>query len=202
MYPTRIWGHLSGETKLSDNSSCYYCFSLTNTLSVYRQDGQGRWDLLPGMYLASSEPIVIAGNGACFITERLGYRGLFTLGGPTEKTGRLTYIDSCTSTLLIQPARQGDPCLNLLHFPKNITQQMHIHPTIRVGCVSEGCGFSVDEKGTEQPLKKGDVFFIDQNKRHFFKTTDESMSVIAYHPDSDWGPTDQEHPMLNRTYLR
>jgi hypothetical protein len=27
------------------------------------------------------------------------------------------------------------------------------------------------------------------------------MDVIAFHPDSDWGPTDEKHPMLNRTYL-
>jgi hypothetical protein len=29
-----------------------------------------------------------------------------------------------------------------------------------------------------------------------------SLDVIAFHPDSDWGPTDGTHPMLNRTYLR
>ena len=27
------------------------------------------------------------------------------------------------------------------------------------------------------------------------------MDVIAYHPDSDWGPTDVEHPMVNRTLV-
>ena len=28
------------------------------------------------------------------------------------------------------------------------------------------------------------------------------MDVIAYHPDSDWGPTHREHPMLNRTLVK
>jgi len=27
------------------------------------------------------------------------------------------------------------------------------------------------------------------------------MDIIAYHPDSDFGPTDIDHPMLNRTYI-
>ena len=27
------------------------------------------------------------------------------------------------------------------------------------------------------------------------------MDVIAYHPDSDWGPTDETHPMVNRTFV-
>ena len=25
------------------------------------------------------------------------------------------------------------------------------------------------------------------------------LDVIAWHPDSDFGPTDQDHPMINRT---
>jgi hypothetical protein len=28
------------------------------------------------------------------------------------------------------------------------------------------------------------------------------MRVIAYHPDGDWGPTDENHTMLNRTYIK
>ena len=27
------------------------------------------------------------------------------------------------------------------------------------------------------------------------------MCVIAYHPDSDFGPTDDDHPMVNRTIV-
>jgi hypothetical protein len=34
-----------------------------------------------------------------------------------------------------------------------------------------------------------------------FRTTNSNMVVIPYHPDGDWGPTDHNHSMLNRTYL-
>ena len=27
------------------------------------------------------------------------------------------------------------------------------------------------------------------------------MDVVAYHPDSDFGPTHEEHPMVNRTRI-
>ena len=27
------------------------------------------------------------------------------------------------------------------------------------------------------------------------------MDVIAYHPDSDFGPQDEDHPMINRTIV-
>ena len=36
---------------------------------------------------------------------------------------------------------------------------------------------------------------------HCFRTEDSGMCVIAYHPDSDFGPTDDEHPMINRTIV-
>jgi hypothetical protein len=28
------------------------------------------------------------------------------------------------------------------------------------------------------------------------------MVVVAYHPDSDYGPTHEAHPMINRTVVR
>lgn len=37
---------------------------------------------------------------------------------------------------------------------------------------------------------------------HSFNTGDtSSMDVIAWHPDSDFGPTDEDHPMINRTIV-
>jgi hypothetical protein len=37
---------------------------------------------------------------------------------------------------------------------------------------------------------------------HYFKTpADSSMTVIAYHPDSDVGSKDDDHPMVNRTIV-
>ena len=52
-------------------------------------------------------------------------------------------------------------------------------------------------------LKPGGVFMLEEGELHSFATMPGSnMEIIAYHPDSDWGPTDQDHPMLNRTYVK
>jgi Cu/Ag efflux pump CusA len=40
-----------------------------------------------------------------------------------------------------------------------------------------------------------------QECEHRFITDTHTMDVIAYHPDSDWGPTHDEHPMVNRTWV-
>lgn len=124
-----------------------------------------------------------------------------TIGGPIEKKGRLNYINGCSDTLLISPTKLGEPCLNHLHFPKNIAQSMHYHPSFRFGIVASGTGVSVSEQG-EIKLSPGDVFFIPENVNHKFNTTSNFLNVIAFHPDSDWGPTDEVHPMKNRTWFR
>ena len=82
----------------------------------------------------------------------------------------------------------------------NVNQTFHTHPSIRLGIVANGRGYST-LKGQEISLEPGDSFFLDVDELHRFRTVDEGMTVIAYHPDSDWGPTDEVHPMLNRTVI-
>ncbi len=51
------------------------------------------------------------------------------------------------------------------------------------------------------PLEPGQVFVIPAGSLHSFKTTDSPMVVCAYHPDSDYGPTHEAHPMILRTMV-
>jgi quercetin dioxygenase-like cupin family protein len=94
----------------------------------------------------------------------------------------------------------GDPCLNHLHFPAGIIQTAHTHPSTRAGIVAKGQGICVTDK-QEIVLSAGSLFYIAKNTEHGFVTETSSMDVIAYHPDSDWGPTHNEHPMVNRTWV-
>lgn len=144
------------------------------------------------------------------------YRSYFTLGGPIESVGRLKYIDGCTDSILIHPIKKGDPCLNHLHFPKNISQTSHVHPSHRIGIVAKGEGLCVTPFGN-LPLTDGMIFVIKQsdghsttigqdgkphlNGTHSFFTYESSMDVIAFHPDSDFGAEDENHPMINRTIV-
>lgn len=156
-----------------------------------------------GTYFSISEnlSLEISPNSMGIIIETNFSHVLNMIGGPVEKTGRLKYIDGCSDTLLISPAKLGEPCLNLLHFPANTIQTMHHHPSFRFGMVVTGAGESVSQNG-KIALKAGDVFFIPENVEHKFNTFDSEMNVIAFHPDSDWGPTDEVHPMKNRTWFK
>jgi hypothetical protein len=147
------------------------------------------------------------GETTIAIVTRLGFEGMVHLG-EIEKEGRLSYIDGCSDTVLISPLRQGDPCLNYLYFPPGVVQTQHTHPTIRVGVLARGRGEAW--KGTpgtpgawRKMMPTGSIFILERQELHSFRTdeTQDSMEIIAYHPDSDWGPTDVNHPMLNRTAI-
>jgi hypothetical protein len=46
------------------------------------------------------------------------------------------------------------------------------------------------------------IFCIHANGVHKFQTPyGQDLRVLAFHPDSDFGPTHQFHPMLNRTMV-
>lgn len=175
-------------------------FGYVHEGSLTLQHASGAFVLKSGMYFSAPGEAVLAGDGAGIVISRLGYDGFFQIGGPVESKGRLKYIDGCTDSLLIPPVMMGDACFNLLYFPTGIDQTLHTHPSMRVGMVIRGQGECITPTGTI-PLRAGQVFVIPTDGVHGFRTTDSEMSVVAYHPDSDFGPTHETHPMINRTIV-
>ncbi len=153
------------------------------------------------------------------------YRGVRQVGHPIENKGRLKYIDGCSDTLLMSPPVKGEPCLNHLHIPHGIKQTRHTHPSDRVGIIVSGKGRCItplpddgtmptdgsghvvsDGEGGMQlvhDLKPGMFWRIPRGGEHSFFTDREGerLDVIAFHPDSDFGPEHDYHPMLNRTVV-
>ena len=159
----------------------------------------GEFELRTGMYFAVPNGLQISG-GTGLLIHAQHHHGFFHLGGPIELTGRLRYIDGCTDSLLIPPIIMGDPCLNLLHLPAGTRQTPHTHPSFRIGLILSGEGECVTP--TERiALKPGLAFTIAEEGRHCFHTSHQSLLVLAYHPDSDCGPTHENHPMINRTII-
>lgn len=156
-----------------------------------------------GMWFVA--PFGLAGSfetpGRVVAVQRWQYRAPRAFGGPIEELGRLRYIDRCSDSLLVAPQLLGDPCLNHLHFPPNIDQTEHTHPSLRAGIVARGEGWCETPLGKSR-LEPGVVFSIPQDGRHNFLTdATHEMDIIAWHPDSDWGPTHTDHPMVNRTWV-
>jgi quercetin dioxygenase-like cupin family protein len=172
---------------------------------AYLVSGGTALPLRAGMYFSSPGPFSVVGTSEdCFgiLIIRRGYHGVLHLGGPVEAKGRLRYIDGCTDSLLVPPQRRGEPCLNLLQFPPGIDQTSHTHPSARIGMVISGHGRCVHTEGETVDLVPGMVFCIHTDGVHKFQTPyGDEMRVVAYHPDSDFGPTDDDHPMLNRTIV-
>lgn len=207
MYPSLGYLiHAGQNTKFPEYTkfSSVYGYSFGNSkLTVNNKN----IELTAGQYFSffvGDSEISVTTDASIFLVIRLGYKCQDTVGW-VEKTGRLSYIDGCTDSLLIYPPRQGDPSLNLLHFPAGINQSRHLHPSVRIGCVVNGFGVSDvwhGETVEENTLSTGEIFCLEENELHRFRTVDSPMTVIAWHPDGDWGPTDHNHTMLNRTYLK
>lgn len=188
-----------------------YGYVISGPTSVV--DLEGVMTLRSGMYFSSAGPLTIAGGRGIAI-RRLDHFGMRLFGGPVEGQGRLKYIDGCTDSLLIPPVKCGDPCLNLLQFPPGIDQTAHTHPSNRIGMILSGQGEChawqsdvrsrtiYDDVPIRYPLRARDLFCIHAEGKHKFRTYEgQEMRVLAYHPDSDYGPTDEDHPMLNRTII-
>ena len=200
-FPTRLYAwdsDLADNLQIEQRGSTFYGFVFQGTVSL--SVSGLRFPLMTGMYFSFAEMGSICG-GRGILVERVGFKGLFTLGGPIEDVGRLKYIDGCTDSLLVPPIRLGDPCLNALYFPPKVDQTAHTHPSMRIGIVFKGEGECITPI-ENVPLFPGQIFIIHEGGLHSFRTPKESgMVVIAYHPDSDYGPEDENHPMINRTMV-
>jgi hypothetical protein len=195
-YPTALFGWAGDALELATIGTHFgYVYSGPASLDCE----PGTFTLSAGMYFAVPGRLTTA-EGSGLVISRLGYRGFFHLGGPIENEGRLRYIDGCTDSLLIPPVIRGDPCLNLLHLPAHTRQTRHTHPSIRVGLIIRGSGLR--ETPEERiPLAPGQAFMIRAGGPHSFHMDESSLLVLAYHPDSDFGPTHENHPMINRTII-
>ena len=224
-YPIRYYNVINGVGMDINPENSYFGFVYDSMLKIKRVGlpitnlWQGQYFSLSGAFefiegVDGKAIIIEVINGAYY--KENNYKAYATFGGPIEAKGRLKYIDGCTDSLLISPVKKGMPCINHLHFPSNIDQTQHTHPTHRIGIVSSGVGECITPFGN-LPLEEGMIFVIKQwdgvtyDKgldgemypcgQHAFKTTDSVMNVIAFHPDSDFGPEDEFHPMINRTIV-
>tara|TARA_R110000787_G_scaffold23798_2_gene67868 strand:+ start:642 stop:1460 length:819 start_codon:yes stop_codon:yes gene_type:complete len=226
-YPIRYYNVINGIGLDAFNADCsYYGFIYEGTTDLISVDRpaikleQGMYFSIVGPFLLNptcqSKLVIVEVCHTKGIYPQNNYKAMFNVGGKIEEHGRLNYIDGCTDSLLIPPIKMGDPCFNHLHFPPAISQTPHTHPSHRIGLVVKGNGLCVTPFGN-LILKEGMIFVIKQWDgkeykkgqdgkdyevgNHCFYTYENSMDVVAFHPDSDFGATDINHPMINRTIV-
>lgn len=197
-HPTQVFGWDDGALNLPKGAT-HYGMVMEGEADV-SYDGGG-FRLRPGMYFVLPAQASVSGAGSRgLVVSRLGYAGLTQWGGPLESQGRLGYIDGCSDTLLVCPPRLGEPCLNHLHIPPGTRQSAHTHPSERIGVILRGAGECRTEGGVFA-LAPGMGWRIPAGCLHSFFTTGSSLDVVAWHPDSDFGPTHDNHPMVNLTLV-
>jgi quercetin dioxygenase-like cupin family protein len=201
----RLHCHAPGSVTALEADATHYGYVLEGDCTVGERGRKVAVN--PNGFFCIAGAATVEGTGKCVVTTRFNYRGMTLFGGELEDWGRLRYIDGCTDTLLVAPVKRGDPCLNALYFPASTRQTRHVHPSVRCGVVVGGEGVCKTPSG-DHPLRKGSIFFLPPETYHAFHTDDRpvagrsALTVLAFHPDSDFGPTDEDHPMINRTYFK
>ena len=223
-YPTAIYTWDCADLELPEGATYYGI--VTEGHPCLLENGQIN-QLRPGQFFVVEGPAKIAGEFSRGLAiARLGYLGYPQIGGPLEARGRLKYIDGCSDTLLVCPPVVGEPCLNHLHIPERTCQTAHTHPSQRIGVILRGSGYcltpsSPEEVAAQKPFETYDFEFrndgsiwkrteltagmgwwIPTGLLHSFHTgAGETLDVVAWHPNSDFGPTHDNHPMVNLTIV-
>ena len=175
----------------------HFGFVYQGNPTLSKSNGES-YHLHPGMYFCLPNSGKIGGlDSSGIIISCFQYQEMFSLGGAIEERGRFAYIDGGTNSLLIPPVMLGDPCLNALYFPSGIDQTMHTHPSDRIGIVVTGkC--EIETQAGVRTLHPGDIFAIETNYVHKFRTHTDSLTIVVFHPDSDTGFTHHNNPMLEK----
>lgn len=177
-----------------------YIMVMDGVFSITNEENQILCTLKSGCHAELTTPSTIYSQGNAYVIQTHYYRGLTRIGMQLENKCSLRFIDGCMDTLLISPLVKADPCLNFLYIPKNTTQTLHTHPSARLGMVLYGTGACVVESGAID-LMPNRFFIIQDNVLHQFLTTYSELGIFVFHPDSDFGPSNAEHPMINKSFI-
>lgn len=115
--------------------------------------------------------------------------------------GNLSYMDGGTNTTAVNPGRLGDPVVNYVHFPENMYQTLHTHPSHRIGLILKGNGKIELNNNEYFDVVEGSAFYMRRNELHNFITGKEPVILFVFAPDSGTGPTDEVNPLKIRTYV-
>lgn len=200
-YPTEIFTLSHPIKKTFDSGNHNYLIYVLTGNAVININANRTYSLQENMYCNCDEKFDLENNGLTLIIKQHHYKGLFSIGGPVKEKGILQYIDGCSDTLLLSPDIMGNPCFNLLYIPPYTNQSQHTHPSYRIGVILSGTGLC-KTANEEIELYPGLIFIIPKDSLHSFFTQDTALRVVAYHPDSDFGPTHENHPMINKTILQ
>ena len=194
-----IWRE-SASGIFNNKNTTQFGYVLKGVSFITMSDGR-KYPLIAGMYFSIPDEFTIDG-GAGVVFSKFQYRGIFSIGGPLQEDSTLKYLPGCVDSILIPPVFRGDPCLNFLNTTKGTLQPVHTHPSYRLGIVISGQGWEVSQAPLiKSELREGSIFVVAPWQEHAFETTNKDLKFIVFHPNSDYGPTRNDHPLINQTFV-
>lgn len=179
------------------------CYGIVQRGEATLEFGDKIVNLVAGNWFTTAAGIslYLGRTAVVLLVQRNGYTGMDVIGR-MESQGRLKYIDGARDSILFGPIRKGDPIINALFMPSGIHQTMHTHPSTRCGMILSGEA-QAETRERVHPLLPGMIFFLPTNGWHKFRTdlSKNHLTLFAFHPDSEYGPSDEDHPMLTRTIV-
>ncbi|MEL7337496.1 MAG: cupin domain-containing protein, partial [Planctomycetota bacterium] len=148
-----------------------------------------------GMYFCLPSGGKLTGEGRGIVMGRVGHTGLFQIGGPIEREGRLDFEDGCRETTLISAIKSGDPEVSLISQEPNHSQPMHWHTTSVYGMVISGSGRCELETGSV-PLNSGMLFSIPAGLPHAFHVDANPLVAIGLLVTGRFSDRNVGHPVL------
>lgn len=151
-------------------------------------------------YFRTSGPSNISGGLGLLISMATAQERSLKIGEIPQR-GYLEYKPGGRMAAICPPDVRGDPNLNMLEMDPTIRDQDdHFHPSVRVNIVITGSVTCFTHNAPPRELFPGDVIVLHPKQHHRFVAGDQGMRFVAFHPDSNYGPTRDDNPMLNNTF--
>lgn len=176
------WNRSQGRASIClPKKMTHFGFSLEGSLKIDTPSLEAT--LKEGGFFRLASEVEIEGDFG-FVLSVDGDQGLSQITNHNSSMKFVKYKAGGIENCLIWPSFIAQPTLNILHMKRNVSQKNHHHTSPRINIVIDGSAFCHLGKKTIE-LSKGSVVLVKTNEHHDFFTKDESMTFVAFHPDSE-----------------
>lgn len=175
---------------------CGFGVTVGKNCSVH--DSEGKILLPENYYFRLGPGVKIRGKSALVVLVAMPPRE--TKFGKIPQRGAIEYEPGGQETTLVYPDIFGEPTLNFLSMEPHFRDQlMHWHDAIRINIVISGEVFCETPSHAPVTCNRGSIIILPNGALHRFRTNSTGMKFVAFHPDSEFGPTPKNNPMFNKT---
>lgn len=162
--------------------------------------GNVRLFLTGGMYFRA--PSVEVVHGAGILMQKTGFDAQTLIGGPDDGRGRLRWINGVRYSLLVPPMKSGDPCLELISFPRNHFGSLITFAFPFIAVVRDGEG-EIQTEDRNYRVEWGNQISIPPNYPHRYVTTPRApLQLVVFQTVTGESFDDGRNPLVEATIYK